>query len=639
MARSSHLPNSSQFIPLIGFILLIAALYFAKAVLVPFALAALLSFLLTPIVRLLEQWRLGRIASVIIVSTVSLSAVAGIGWIVSNQLLDVINRLPTYKDNIRRKIESIHGPKGGSLSKATDTVQELSEELSGSTRAPATVPARVRPAKGPKDVHSTPAPIRPLPVEVVEHRPGELESLRNMLGPVLAPLETVAIVIVFTVFMLMKREDLRNRLIRLAGQGKLNVMTQAMDDAGRRVSRYLLMQFVVNATFGSVIAIGLYFIGVPNAILWGVLAGLLRFVPYIGPLIGGALPLFLALAVFNGWMRPMLTFVLFAVTELTVANVVEPWLYGAHTGISSLAILVVAVFWTVLWGPVGLILSTPLTVCLLVLGRYVPHLEFLNILLGDEPVLTPDAQFYQRLLAGDQQEAQSVVDTFLAERPLIELYDTVIIPALTMAEQDRHKGDLEEAKENFLIQSTKEFIEVLAEYEDSVTATATGDGEPVNEVRQPSISTPSGIRVLCLPASDRADEIAGAMLAQILEKAGYPVLSFSVSDNPADIMKTVSPEMGDIVCISALPPFAMLSARTLSKRLRSQFPMLKIIVGLWNFSDGGNRAAERLGKAFADTVVTTLAGAVEQIGRSTDPCVNVVAKVSKQALGQLTKAQ
>ena len=240
--------------------------------------------------------------------------------------------------------------------------------------------------------------------------------------------------------MLIKREDLRNRVLRLVGLGQISIMTQALDDAAQRVSRYLLMQFLVNACFGALFGTGLYFIGVPNPALWGVLAGLLRIVPYIGTMAAAALPIILSLAVFDGWLRPLLVFAVFAGLEVIIGNFVEPWLYGAHTGISSLALLVTTVFWTVLWGPAGLILSTPLTVCVVVLGRHFPQLSFLHILLGDDDVLEPEAQLYQRLLARDQPEARDIVDTFLKGKSLIELYDSVLIPALSLAEQDRHNG-------------------------------------------------------------------------------------------------------------------------------------------------------------------------------------------------------
>jgi predicted PurR-regulated permease PerM len=580
-------------LPLIAFLLSVAALYFAKDILVPFCLAVLFSFLLAPVVKGLERWRLGRVPSVALVLVVALSLAAGIGWIVSDQLIDVISQLPSYKENIQKKVAAFQGPSSGALRKAADSVQELSRELSGTPAAETTVPPQ--PAKS----------NRPVAVEVVEPPPHALKSLGNILGPLLSPLITAFVVLVFTLFLLMKREDVRARLIRLIARRQLNTVTQALDDAAQRVSRYLLTQFCINAMFGGVIAAGLSFIGVPNAALWGVLAGLLRFIPYFGPIIAGALPFLLALAVFNGWTRPLLTLGFYTLTELMTSHIVEPYVGGARTGISSLAILVAAVFWGSLWGPAGLMLSTPMTVCLLVLGRYVPQLEFLHVLLGDEPGLAPEALVYQRLLAMDQSEAQAVVDNFLKERTPLDLYDLVLIPALRMAEEDRHKGLLDEARESFIAQSISEMIVEIG-------ATRTPAGAP--EIR-------TDLRIISLPASDQADEMTATMLTQVAERAGYPVISLPVANTPSDAVKeiaTISPQPGDIVCISALPPFALLNARTMSKRLRSQFPDLKIVVGLWSFSGGGNAAGERFGKAFVDTVVTTLAEALDQIYKFAD---------------------
>jgi methylmalonyl-CoA mutase cobalamin-binding subunit len=372
------------------------------------------------------------------------------------------------------------------------------------------------------------------------------------------------------------------------------------------------MQFVVNATYGSLVTIGLYFIGIPTALLWGVLAGVLRFVPYVGPIVGGGLPLIMALAAFKSWLPPILCLGLFLVIELPVAYIVEPWLYGAHTGISSLAILVAAAFWTVLWGPVGLVLSTPLTVCLVVIGRYVPQFEFLYVILGDEPVFSPDVQLYQRLLAMDQREAHTVIELFLKDRSLVELYDAVIIPALSMAEEERHRGALDEARENFFIQSINEVIAELADHDTQKSAPGDQNGDGVLiESRNPAASPE--IRVVCIPASDRADETTAGMLAQLLELAGYATVSFPVMTSPTDVLEDLTIQESDIVCISALPPFALMNARSLSKRLRATFPKLRIVVGLWNFSGGGVKADQRLEAAFAVEVVTTLAQAVERV--------------------------
>jgi hypothetical protein len=414
-------------------------------------------------------------------------------------------------------------------------------------------------------------------------------------------------VVIFTIFMLLKREDLRNRLLRLAGLGQLNVMTQALDDASGRVSRYLLMQFLVNASFGTLFGLGLYRIGVPNALLWGVVAGILRLVPYVGTLVAATLPIALSLAVFDGWLRPLLVFLLVAGLELIVANVIEPWLYGTHVGISSLALLVTSVFWAVLWGPAGLILSTPLTVCVVVLGRYVPQLSFLLILLGDQPVLAPEAQIYQRLLAMDQLEAQTIVGQFLKGRPLVELYDSVLVPALSMAEQDRHKGAIDAAREEFLFLSINEMIAELSEYQ------LTGeDSAPV-----PDAAEHLDARILCLPAHDRADEVTAAMLAQLLEQKGLAALSFPIV-GPApnewlEWLALIDARRSDVVCISALPPYAFAPARAMCKQIRERFPKVKVVVCVWGFSGDACKARARFDRTPPDCLCTSLAEAVEHV--------------------------
>jgi hypothetical protein len=407
-------------------------------------------------------------------------------------------------------------------------------------------------------------------------------------------------VVIFTIFMLLKREDLRNRLLRLAGLGQLNRMTQAIDDASSRVSRYLLMQFLVNASFGTLFGFGLYCIGVPNPGLWGAVAGILRIVPYVGTLAAAALPLALSLAAFDGWHRPLLVFLLFACLELITGNFVEPWLYGAHVGISSLALLVAAVFWAVLWGPAGLILSTPLTVCAVVLGRYVPHLSFLHILLGDEPVLAAEAQIYQRLLAMDQLEAHTVVEQFLKGRPLVELYDAVLIPALSMAEQDRHKGAIDTVREEFLFLSINEMIAEFSEYQLADT--------PPGAAERPDA------RIVVLPAHDRADEITAAMLSQLLEQKGFATLSFPVvGPSLNEVLAMIEAGRGDVVCISALPPYAFAPARAMCKQLRERYPKLKVVVCVWGFSGDAQKAITRFERTQPDRLSTSLVQAVEHV--------------------------
>jgi predicted PurR-regulated permease PerM len=351
----------------------IVGLYFTREILIPFAFALTLTFLLNPVVALLQRLHTGRVMSVLTTVLISMAVAGGIGWIIANQLIDVANQLPLYRQNIHAKIEAFHLPVTGQLGQAAESVKEIVRELSSEGPASPASPPQGRTRKQP---NAPPAVESPLPVRMVQPPTSGWTELRDLAPPVLAPLGRAGIVVIFTVFMLFKREDLRDRLLRLVGLGQLNLMTQALDDAAGRVSRYILMQFLVNAGFGTLFGLGLYLIGVPNPALWGVVAGILRIVPYVGTLVAATLPIALSLAVFDGWIRPLLVFLLVAGIELILANFVEPWLYGAHVGISSLALLVTSVFWAVLWGPAGLILATPLTVCVVVLGRYVPQLSF-----------------------------------------------------------------------------------------------------------------------------------------------------------------------------------------------------------------------------------------------------------------------
>jgi predicted PurR-regulated permease PerM len=604
LAARSSLRGDAGAIVLFG---TIAALYFAREILVPFAFALILTFLLTPVVALLQRLRAGRVVSVLITILLSIAVLGGVGWIIANQLVDVANQLPLYRQNIHAKIEAFHIPVKGQLGQAAESVQEVVRELAGPAAAS---PASVPQGRNRNQPNAPPAPTSPVPVRMVQTPTSGWAQLRNLGTPVLAPLGRAGMVVIFTVFMLIKREDLRNRLLRLAGLGQLNIMTQALDDAAGRVSRYIMMQFLVNAGVGTLFGFGLYLIGVPYPVLWGAVAGILRIVPFVGTLAAATLPIALSLAAFDGWLRPLLVFLLIVCIELIVGNFVEPWLYGAHVGISSLALLVTAVFWAVLWGPAGLILSTPLTVCVVVLGRYVPQLNFLHILLGDEPVLAAEAQVYQRLLAMDQPEAHAIVGEVLKGKPLVELYDTVLIPALSMAEQDRHKGAIDAAREDFLFLSINEMIAEFSEYrlaeesstEDSAPAPVADAAEHVSA------------RILCLPAHDRADEITAAMLAQILEQKGFATLSFPVvGASLNEVLALIEAGRSDVVCISALPPYAFAPARAMCKQIRERFPKLKVVVCVWGFSGDTAKAMTRFERTQPDRLSTSLAQALEHV--------------------------
>ncbi len=577
-------------------IAVISVLYLAREILVPLAFAITLALILTPAVDWLQKLHLGRVPAVALVMLVSIGAAGGVGWVIFNQLVAVANELPGYQQNIHAKLDAMRKPSDGALGRATRSVEDLARDLT-SVKAPVATPT-------PGDRGA-----RPLPVQIVDQPANELAYLRDLVKPFLAPLGELGIVLIFSIFLLINQKDLRNRLFRLVGLDQLNVMTLALDDATHRVSRYLLMQLLVNTCFGILCGVGLYFIGIPYAALWGSVAGILRIAPYVGAVVSALLPFALSLAVFDNWTHPLLVLALFAALELLTSNFVEPWFFGIHTGISALAMLLTTVFWTVLWGPAGLILSTPLTVCVVVLGRYVPQFSFLHILLGDEAVLVAEARFYQRLLAMDDHEARAVADLYLKENSLPQLYDGVIIPALTLAEQDRHKGALDPTREEFLFLSVREMLVEFSEKavkSDAATAEAAGEQQPAEKIPE----APAG-RAFCIPASDEADEITAAMLGQLLEQAGYTAISFSL--DPAlmlDIVEAMEPSDKDTFCISALPPFAFARARTLSRRLQLRFPRTTIMIGVWGFAGDTEHALQRFLPSRPAKFVTSLTEAV-----------------------------
>ena len=593
MIRPSKSPVSSGLRNMAILVAVVAVLYLASAILIPLAFAVTLSLILTPATAWLEKLRVGRVPAALLVMTVAIAGAGAAGWVIFNDLVAVANQLPEYQANIHKKLEAIRAPNTGAVGRAAASVKELGKELA-SPAAPVAPPAALDRAGR----RISPAPASsPLPVQVVEKPANELLYMRDMMQPFLRPLGVFGMVVIFSLFLMVGHNDLRDRLFRLVGVGQLNLMTQALNDATRRVSRYLLLQFLVNAVFGALCGIGLYLIGVPYALLWGAVAAILRIVPYVGSLVAAALPFMLSLAVFDDWLHPLLVFLMFGTLELVTGNWVEPWLYGTQTGVSSLALILTTVFWTVLWGPAGLILSTPLTVCVAVLGRYVPQFWFLHILLGDQPALVEEAQFYQRLLAMDDQEARSVIDRYLSGHSLLQLCDSVIVPALTLAEHDRHKGALDPDREEFFFLSIKEMLAELAE-----KAVKPDDAKP----------PAPGCRILCIAASDEADEVTAAMLALLLEHSGCIVLTFT-PDASLQQLAFVQPAAGDVFCISAVPPFAFAHARTLSHQLRVRFPGIRIVVGVWGFAGETEKAMERFQAPRPDRLVTSLADAVQAV--------------------------
>lgn len=583
----------------------IAALYFGRDILIPIALAVLLSFALAPLVNRLRRLGLPRVPAVLAVVLLAFLAIGAFGVLVGSQLGQLAQNLPQYQQTIRAKIRSFQAssPGGGILERASSMLQELGEEIKEAQEqsAPAAEPGRVTIER---------ATDEPITVRVEEPPPTPFEVIENIALPLLAPIGTAGIVVVFVIFILLEREDLRDRLIRLVSGGNLHQTTEAMNEAAKRVSRYLLMQLVVNASYGIPIGVGLWLIGVPNALLWGILATVLRFVPYVGPFIAALFPIALSVAVDPGWSMLMWTIALFLALELFSNNVVEPWLYGSSTGMSTVAILIAAVFWTTLWGPVGLLLSTPLTVCLAVVGRYVPQLAFLDVMLGSEPVLAPSERLYQRMLAGDPEEGEDIAEEILKERPLIAFYDEVALPALRLAEADRAARVLTGEQRTLVAESFLKVVSELADHEDD-PADAAGGEEAGARPRAGAWST--GKPVACIAGRSVLDRAPAAMLAQLLERRGIGARVLPADALSGERIAALDLAGVELVCLSYLSTAGVAHARHACRRLRRRAPEVPIMVGLWSGQLDEAKSADGASGLQADLVAGSLARAVERI--------------------------
>lgn len=587
----------------------IVALYFGQDILVPLALAALLSFALAPPVARLRRWGLPRVPAVLVAVLLAFGGIGGFGLLVVGQLAQLADNLPAYQQNIRAKVRSLQAaaPSGGLFEQASDMLHELGQELEQTQQQTERSGA---PSGGTGKVTAERAKDEPITVRVEEPASTPLEVIQTVAVPLLVPVGTAGIVVVFVVFMLLEREDLRYRVIRLVGGGNLHQTTEALNEASRRVSRFLLMQLVVNATYGVPIGIGLWLIGIPNALLWGMLATVLRFVPYVGPFIAALFPIALAIAVAPGWGLVFWTIALFLTLELVSNNVVEPWLYGASTGISTVAILVAAIFWTTLWGPIGLLLSTPITVCLAVLGRYVPHLGFLDVLLGSEPVLTLPERFYQRMLAGDPEEGEEIAEEFLEGRPLAAFYDEVALPALRLAEADRQRKILVGERRALVTESLVKVVAELADHEDPDD----GDGVEVAAREVPPPLAVTGKPVLCVAGRTGLDRAAATMLAQLLERRGLAARVLPADAIGPEHIADVDLGGVTLVCLSYLGPAAVAQARQACRRLRRRTPPgAQILVGLWNGQLDPAKDGNPAGSMGADLAAASFAQAVERI--------------------------
>jgi len=551
--------------------LVVGLLYFGRDVVVPIALAILLSFLLAPAVRWLRRLHVGRVAAVTLTVLIAFLAMLGFAAVIVQELSSLAAQIPEYRSNLEAKIRSLPAvvPGGGVFHRLASLVQELGRELTQSETQIAKS-ADDRSGIGTSLVE----PTKPLPVEIRRPDFEPLQIVQTIVGPLLQPLAMAGLVIVFVIMILLEREDLRDRVLRLAGRRDLHRTTVAMDDAAHRISRYLLRQLVVNACCGLPIGIGLALIGIPNAVLWGIFAALLRFLPYLGIVIAASFPVVLAVAVDPGWMLLVWVILLFVGIELLVANLLEPWVYAASTGLSSVALIAAATFWTWLWGPIGLLLSTPLTVCLVVLGRHVPQLEFLDVILGNDPVLAPDETFYQRLLANDPEEAIEQAEEFLKEQTVAEFFDEVAIPALVRAQADSDEGVLSAERRLMIREGIRTMLEDLSDDAPADAGAATGPA-----------TTGGSSGIICVAGRNELDEAAGSLLVHILRSQQSVAIADAL---PAQALTSdrsrSSLDHATVICLSLISTQSPVRARYIVRRLSRRAPRARVMVGLWSLS-------------------------------------------------------
>ncbi|HUB13330.1 MAG TPA: AI-2E family transporter [Acetobacteraceae bacterium] len=595
---AAQTPGGSSLLLLATSVVIVAGLYFGRSVLIPITLAVLLAFLLAPLMEVLDRIRVPSGIAALLAVILALGFIVGIGGLIGSQVADLVGQVPRYATTIESKMATVQ-----------NFVSATFDEVMGAVGHSLHLGAAQQPGLGtpPAQAHAD-AGQKPIPVELHQPPTSAMQIAQRIVEPLVDPLASLAIVFIVSTFILAQREDLRDRMIRLFGASDLHRTTIAMDETARRLSRYFLAQLAINMSFGGVIATVLYFIGLPTPLLWGIIAMLLRFVPYIGSPLAAVLPVLLAAATSPGWTEVAFTVALFGGGEAITGQVVEPLVYGRSTGLSPFAVVVAAIFWTWIWGPIGLILSTPLTLCLMVLGRHVERLEFLDILLGDRPALRPDESFYQRMLAGDPDEAREQAEAFLREGSLTRYYDEVAVPGLQRAAIDAGRGALAGEPLERVLEAAYALIEDLADEAEPAPAAEAWQGD-------------RGV-VLCIAGRGPVDEAAARMLAQLLEERGvvaHVVPHRAVSRAEVASLLSLHTEM---LCVCYLDLGGGIShVRYLLRRLRRALPNRPILVGLWPaeapaFQDERMRVA-----VGADAYVETLQQAVEA-------CLSMVSKPS-----------
>ena len=590
--RGSAAPELKSLLSIAVGTLVIAALYFGQEVLIPITLAVMLSFVLSPLVDLLQRLRLWRGPAVMATVLAALGVLGLVGALIGNQAAALSANAPAYAQTIEKKI-------AGAQSFAVTRIASITRELGGGRAPP---PAAARTPAQPLGADAGPQ-RRPVLVEVANERASPLTIARTILAPILGPLETLVIVLIVAIFVLMQKEDLRDRFIRVFGSSDLHRTTMAMDDAGKRLSRYFLSQLAVNTSFGIVIGLGLWLIGVPSPAMWGVLAGLLRFVPYIGSFLAAIAPIALGASIDPGWGTAIEVAALFILVEPLTGYVVEPLLYGHSTGLSPVSVIVAAIFWTWLWGPIGLIMSTPLTLCLVVLGRHVKSLEFFDVLLGDRPALNSVDSFYQRILANNPDEALAQAEQLIEGDTLVDYYDNVVLEGLKLAAQDEARGTIDRAR---AAQMTRSMLSVIDDMKDHVAGE--NDAPSVDAMsRQPA-------DVMCVSGHGPFDDAVSAMLIQLLAERGVTARMIPNAEVAREAIDKLDVSDVGVIAISYLQVTGSPAPlRYLIKRLRDRAPDAQIIVGLWPQGEAALSDPSIQGAVGADAYVGTLSDARDRV--------------------------
>ncbi|MHB8910506.1 MAG: AI-2E family transporter [Syntrophales bacterium] len=594
-------PKSLKLSPLVvvgTLVLIVASMYWARAVLIPVALAILLTFLLSPADSVLQRLGLGRVVSVALLAVLMFSLIVILGWAISLQVKEFANDLPGYQGNIKKRIEALQVGQGTTLDKVRIEFEELLGDVNAN--APTAEPAR-----------------QPVLVTVQGGRfSSGMWQLSPMVRPLLESLFSILLVAILVIFMLLERDELRNRAIRLLGYGRLSLTTTALDEAGHRVSRYLLTLSIINAGVGLVIGLGLFLLGVPYALLWGVLIFILRFVPYLGIWIAALLPFAVSLATSSNWWQPLTVLGMFAVFETVAAMIIEPMLFSQSAGTSKVAMLIAIAFWTSLWGPVGLLLATPLTACLAVVAKYVPQLEFIAVLLGDKPMMHTSVAYYKRLLAMDQDEAEGIVEEQLRTHPVAHVFDEVLVPALHYAKRDSRLGILTDDEQTFIYKSTREIIErigLLPTHPLPLIDVAASDASTLSDTVTVSVDK---IRILAWPAQSEGEAIALLMLQQLLDPTHYEMEINTPGKRLSEILREVEQQTPALFCVGFIPPGGLSASRHLSKLLHTRLPELTIVVGHWGLHEKVHDDREILLAAGATHVAATLIEARDQIDQA-----------------------